>query len=131
VTTSETPEETTTTTTTAITHIAYDEELCKWAINDYQKKTGVLADKAEIDKNSKEQYNITLLDEAGNVLDTYVINPDTGIGVNSDNEEVNLPQTGNNSMMNILIALGAALLMGFGFYTVKISGVINRKKNEK
>ena len=71
---------------------------------------------------------MVLTDDSGNILDIYVINPDTGIGTDSANEEVNLPQTGNNSLMNILIFLNAVILTGFGFYTVRLSGVIRRKK---
>ncbi|MDE7121361.1 MAG: LPXTG cell wall anchor domain-containing protein [Oscillospiraceae bacterium] len=123
------------TTATNPAHIASDEDFCEWAIFDYEDKTGVIADKAEIttelNEESKEMYNITLLDESGNVLDVYVIDPDTGVGVNSANEEVNLPQTGNNSMMNVLVAIGAFLLAGLGFCAVKISGLMKRKENGK
>ena len=135
------PATTTTTTTTATTeaitieptnnHIASDEEFCDWAISDYQSKTGITAVKAEINENAEGQYEITLFDASENVLDTYVIDPNTGIGTNSANQEVNLPQTGNNLLTNLLIALGALMLMGLGFYTVKISGIIHRKENKK
>ncbi|MDE6730662.1 MAG: LPXTG cell wall anchor domain-containing protein, partial [Oscillospiraceae bacterium] len=130
----ETTEEIATTATTPA-HVASDDDLCEWAIFDYEDKTGVIADKAEItteiNAESKEMYNITLLDESGNVLDVYVIDPDTGVGVNSANEEVNLPQTGNNSMTNVLVAIGAFLLAGLGFCAVKISGLLKRKENGK
>ena len=135
------PETAMTTTTTAITeavttettnnHIASDEEFCDWAISDYQSKTGITAVKAEINENAEGQYEIALFDASENVLDTYVIDPNTGVGTNSANQEVNLPQTGNNLLTNLLIAFGALILMGLGFYTVKISGVIRHKKNEK
>ncbi|MDE5753359.1 MAG: LPXTG cell wall anchor domain-containing protein [Oscillospiraceae bacterium] len=141
-TTTETTAETTTTTETTVettttnaTHVASDKDLCDWAIHDYEEKTGVVVNKAEItttiNEDAKEQYDITLSDDTGNVLDVYTIDPNTGVGVNSANEEVNLPQTGNNSMTNILVALGAFLLAGIGFCTVKFSGVMNRKKNEE
>lgn len=112
-------------------HVASDEELCKWAINDYQKTTGIIAAKAEININSEELYEITLSDDSGNVLDTYVIDPDTGTGANSTGEEINLPQTGNNSMKNILIALSAIALIGLGLYAIKKSGMIRREGYEK
>lgn len=142
ITTTTQPATTTTTTTTQTepttatieptnNHIASDEEFCDWAISDYQSKTGITAVKAEINENTEGLYEITLFDASENVLDTYVIDPDTGIGTNSANEEVNLPQTGNNLLTNLLITLGALMLMGLGFYTVKLSGVIHRKENEK
>lgn len=75
-------------------------------------------------------YVIALLDESGDLLDTYVIDPTTGIGTDSANEDVDLPQTGNNSLNNVLIVLGAIMLIGMGLYTTKSSNVIRRKENE-
>lgn len=120
-----------TATETAVSHIASDEEIRNWAIEDYKDRTGVTAAKAEINENSEGQYEITLTDEAGNVLDTYVIDPVTGIGTNSANEEVNLPQTGNNSPATILIVIGGVIITVIGFCVVRSSGVIRRKKDEK
>ena len=34
---------------------------------------------------------MVLTDDSGNILDIYVINPETAIGTDSANEEVNLP----------------------------------------
>ena len=119
----------TTAATTSVTNIA-DEDLCSWAINDYQKKTGVTPANAEITARSEETCEITLTDENGNVLDIYTIDPKTGTGTDSSNVEVNLPQTGNNSMTNWLLCVGAALFMAFGFGAVKASGVLKRKEDE-
>ena len=135
------PETSATTTTTQATtepvatteaptsHVASNEEFCEWAINDYQDKTGVTPANAEITEISDTQYEITLTDNSGAVLDKYSINPNTGVGTNSNNEEINLPQTGNNSMRNLCIAIGAFVFAGIGFYAVKTSGVIRRKEN--
>lgn len=131
-TTTEKPVTTVATTTTANNgHVASDDEFCQWAINDYKNTTDVTAANAELVENVDGMYEITLSDEEGNVLDTYTINPDTGVGTNSANEEVNLPQTGNNSMKNILLAVFSLILIGFGFCVVKISGVIRRDEYEK
>ncbi|MDE5565239.1 MAG: hypothetical protein K2I93_08780, partial [Oscillospiraceae bacterium] len=87
-----TPPTTTTVTTETITieptnnHIASDEEFCDWAISDYQSKTGITAVKAEINENAEGQYEITLFDASENVLDTYVIDPNTGICTYSANQ---------------------------------------------
>ena len=119
----------TTATTTSVTNIA-DEDLCSWALNDYLKKTGVIAVNAEITARSENAYEITLTDLNGNVLDIYTVDPKTGTGTDSFNAEVNLPQTGNNSMTNWLLCVGAAMFMAFGFGAVKASGVLKRKEDE-
>uniref|UniRef100_UPI00266FE487 LPXTG cell wall anchor domain-containing protein n=1 Tax=uncultured Ruminococcus sp. TaxID=165186 RepID=UPI00266FE487 len=127
---SETAETTLTTTsdTTSVTNIA-DEDLCSWAISDYQKKAGITPANAEITARSENTCKITLTDENGNVLDIYTVDPKTGTGTDSSNTEVNLPQTGNNSMTNWFLCVGAVLFMGFGFGAVKASGVLKRKED--
>ena len=113
-------------------HIASDDEFAQWAIKDYRDKTGVTAASAEVTAISDEEYAIVLKDADGNILDTYTINPETGIGTDSSNATVNLPQTGNNSTRNLLTAIGAVLMIAFGAVAVKFSGVLNRRKrNEK
>ena len=42
-----------------------------------------------------------------------------------------LPQTGNNTMRNLLAALGACGLIGTGMATVHASGIIQRKKDDE
>ncbi|MCM1227856.1 MAG: hypothetical protein NC320_10635 [Clostridium sp.] len=116
---------------TAVKHIASDKELCDWAIKDLRSKTGITADNAEIKVISDDEYEITLLDDSGNVLDTYTIDPNTGIGTNSNNEAVNLPQTGNNSKTKILVITVALILIAAGVCIIKISGIIPHKKDEK
>ena len=59
-----------TTEETTVTHIASDEDLCDWAIVDYEDKTGITAAEAEI----------TLTDQDDEVLDVYIIDPNTGKG---------------------------------------------------
>lgn len=113
-------------------NIASDDELSQWAIKDYQDKAGVTAASAEVTAISDAEYAIVLKDVDGNILDTYTINPETGIGTDSSNATVNLPQTGNNSTRNLLTAIGAVLMIAFGAVAVKFSGVLNRRKrNEK
>ena len=84
------------------------------------------------DLNQKSRAAIirVFADENGNVLDVYIVDPKTGTGTDSSNVEVNLPQTGNNSMTNWLLCVGAALFMAFGFGAVKASGVLKRKEDE-
>lgn len=94
-------------------------------------KTAIKVAKAEITKKTDINYEITLYDKSGNILDTYIVDPKTGIGYDSSGNSVNLPQTGNNSINKIMIILGSFLLIGFGFIAIKTSGVIKRKEHEK
>ena len=119
------------TSTTAPKKIASDEELCNWAVKDYKKKNISENVNAEITSSSDTEYKITLTDDNGNVLDVYTIDPTNGKGKNSANENVNLPQTGNNSMSNLLALLGSMFLIGMGFVSVKLSGIFRRKKDEQ
>ena len=116
-----------------MTHIASDEELCNWSINDYNDKhenDNNNAVSAEIVEEPNNHYEIILKDDSDNVLDVYDIDFETGIGEDSNGNEVNLPQTGNNSLTNIMIALGAIMMTGFGFASVRSSGIFRRKENE-
>ena len=112
-------------------NIASDEEICQWAVKDYQKSTGTKPTKAEITDKSKGKYTITLTDDSGNVLDTYVIDPKTGVGTNAANEEVNLPQTGNNSLSSIALVLAAFVMTGIGMAAVVGSGVLKKKEENE
>ncbi|MDE5769925.1 MAG: LPXTG cell wall anchor domain-containing protein, partial [Oscillospiraceae bacterium] len=114
-------------TATTVTNIVSDEELCNWAINDYKfknKPKGIV--NAVINKTATGQYEMTLTDDSENVLDIYVIDPVTGIGTDSNDEEVNLPQTGNNSLKDLLTVFGGFMAIGFGFFALKKS----RRKEE-
>ena len=110
-------------------YIASDEELCNWAKHDYESKTGATGTNASLRVNDDGTYEITITDKDGKVLDTYIIDPRTGIGVNAANAEVNLPQTGNNSTAGLLAVMGALAMIGFGFCSVKRSGIVRRKEN--
>ena len=119
-------ETTTSTTTTApstettpstATHIASDEELCDWAVKDYEKKTGVTPENAEIEYTADGNAVITLTDAEGNVLDVYNIDPFTGVGSESDGGEVNLPQTGYSVVYNYIMFAAAAMVL-FGIYAM-------------
>lgn len=115
----------TTTTETEITVSFY--ELSNWAENDYYKKTGVEPYRSEYTENSNGTLTITLYDEQGNVLDIYTVHPKTGIGFNSDGDNVDLPQTGNNSALPLLIVIWSLLMVLIGAYIISTSGVLHRK----
>lgn len=117
--------------TTTDTHIASDEELCEWAENDYQNKNGLTFTNSFVKETETGKYQITITDKSGKVLDTYTIDPETGKGVNSEGEEVDLPQTGNNSLRKLLIILSSLTLIGMGIVAIYASGIIRRKKDEE
>lgn len=109
--------------------IASDEELCNWAAKDYRDKTGTNASAFILDK-ADGTLTIAIKDESGNTVDTYTIDAASGIGTDSGNAEVNLPQTGNNSSANLLAAAAALLLTAAGAGAVYASGIL-RKRKEK
>lgn len=127
-----------TTSTTTTTSEKTEEEksnasISQWVecvSNDYESKNGTAPDDAETKKNSDGTYSIILKDENGQVLDTYVIDPETGKGTNSGGETVELPQTGNNSLTNALTAFLALMMTGFGLVAIKMSGIFSRRKKE-
>ena len=108
----------------AVLHKLTDANLIQWSKNDYKEKTGVDAN-AAITGWSDEEYDVTLTDDDDNVLDTYTVNPDTGIGTNEAGDVVNLPQTGTSGVHKAIAGL-AALLTLTGVALVKMSG----KKDE-
>ena len=118
--------------TTTAANIASDAELVKWAVTDYQDRTAIRVDDVELNITPDGQREIILKDNAGNVLDTYTVDPVTGDATNSADEVISLPQTGNNSVRNILIVLGAFALIGFGIAAAMLSGILRRRvKNEE
>lgn len=119
------------TTTEEATISASPYEMSNWAENDYFKKTGVEPYASTYTENDDGTLTITLLDEDGNALDKYTVHSKTGIGFDSSGEEVNLPQTGNNSMKNWLIIFGALMLIGLGAVSLKTSRVSFRRKDEQ
>ena len=124
-TTSITTDDSTTTTEAEITVSFY--ELSNWAENDYYQKTGIEPYRSEYIENSNGTLTITLYDEQGNSLDIYTVHPKTGIGFNNNGDTVDLPQTGNNSLLPLLIVIWSLLMVLIGAYIISTSGVLHRK----
>jgi len=101
------------------------------AFNDYEQKTGVFAANVESVLNADGTLSIILIDENGEILDTYVIDPITANGTDKSGNEVNLPQTGNNSFSGIDAAVSALILILLGAFAVVKSHVIRKKDNEQ
>lgn len=121
----------TTTTVTTDKYFASEDELCKMAIEDYKQKSEITPDKAEATTNADGTLSIVLTDKDGKVLDTYVIDPVTGIGTSNNGSEVNLPQTGNNSVKTVTAASAALALTLLGSFAVVKSGVLRKKKDDQ
>ena len=101
------------------------------ASKDYESKNGKAPANTAAKENANGTVTIEITDAAGKVLDTYTVNPDTGIGKDSKGGEVNLPQTGNNSLGTAAALAAALLLLGAGSAAVAGSGVLRRKDEEK
>lgn len=109
-----------TTTVTQVLH-ALPYELANWAENDYFQKTGIAPYTSKYQEYEDGTLVINLLDDEKNVLETYTIHPKTGIGFDSKGQEVNLPQTGNNSLNNRIIVISSILLISIGTLLVFLS----------
>jgi LPXTG-motif cell wall-anchored protein len=68
---------------------------------------------------------------AGKVLDKYTVDPKTGKGTDSEGKAVDLPQTGNNSVTNLLILLGAVMFMVTGAFAVRASERFRRREDKQ
>ena len=108
-----------------------DAELCEWAVNDYCSKHHIEKVIASITSVSDGEYQITITDKNGNILDVYTIDPDTGKGKDKKNKPVDLPQTGNNSMTNLLLVFAAFMLIGIGIIALRSSGFVRRRNEEQ
>ncbi|WP_028516390.1 leucine-rich repeat protein [Ruminococcus flavefaciens] len=107
---------------------ATSEKLKQRSLKDYSSKTGITADSAEC-KVVDNKCVVELKDKDGNVIEVYTIDPETGIGTDSNGKVVNLPQTGNNSMINWLWVITAIALICNGLFFVRRSGAISRKRS--
>ena len=134
-TTPTTTEETTSTTqitTTADTtkYFASVDELENMAVKDYEKKTGTTPANKNSVTNEDGTVSIQLSDAEGNVLDVYVIDPVSGTGENGKGEEINLPQTGNNSKASLTIVFVAFMAIFAGTFAIVKSGIVRKRKED-
>ena len=123
--------ETAATTTAEQQYFAPLSKMGDYAKADYKAKTGKDAADTVTKDNRDGTYSIILSDDKGNVLETYTIDPATGKGKNSRGEDVDLPQTGNNSMKNVVSTVVAVTFMTVGAAAVYVSGVGRKKKDDE
>jgi hypothetical protein len=128
--TAATSETTVTTTTAPQKYFAPFEDFGKMAVKDYQTKHSDASVSAIAKKNADGTVSIDILDASGNAVDTFTVNPETGIGKDSKGGEVNLPQTGVTSSKTAAAAAAALVLVIAGSAAVAGSGVLRRKDEE-
>jgi len=97
-----------------------------------EDRTDILPMTSEVQDSEDSKVAIVAEDAEGNEQDSYTEASAAATGeITSDENAVNLPQTGNNSLKNLLIAVGAFMLTCFGFVAVMKSGVIRRRRDEQ
>ncbi len=97
-------------------------EIYDMAVNDYKRKTGIETQCSGYgydEENSK--LDLFLTDENYEEVVTYTIDPRTGKGKTSSEVAVDLPQTGINSLRNLLTIIGSFMMIVLGAVTVKLS----------
>lgn len=94
----------------------------------YLSKNNVSGTDITIKHSNDGNREITIYDSTGKALEKYTVDPKTGKGVNSANEAVDLPQTGDNSLTHIIIMTIAMAMLGLGILCLKSSLKIRRKE---
>ena len=90
-----------------------------------RKNTSVTPEAVKTDENT---VTVTLKDADGNIVDTYVLDAKTGVGKNTKDTEVNLPQTGVTSW-NTAFTAGSAFALTVTGLWLTLKAV--RKKDEE
>ena len=110
--------------------IAPDETLLRWAEKDYAGKKGAEVT-ASVAEKKDGRLTIDLTGADGSRADSYTIDTVSGKGTDSAEETVDLPQTGNNSLRDMLLAAAAFLMMTVGGIALKLSGAGRRRNNDE
>ena len=99
------------------------------AAYDYERRTGVPVSISATGFDDGKNINIHLYDNnKDEEVGVYTIDQFSGKGTNEKGEKVDLPQTGNNSLKNMLTALGAVMSVILGAFMIKKSGASKRRK---
>ena len=102
-------------------------ELEEMAKKDYEKRTHKENICASGYIEADGLATIYLFDrETRETYDIYSIDPLNGLGTDQQSNAVNLPQTGNNNLLYLLLICSAIGMTGAGLFTVSRSGVLRR-----
>ena len=85
---------------------------------------------AKIGRRDQDKLIITLSDDSGEIVDFYFVDAATGSGEDANGKEINLPQTGNNAVSNLLLVVAALMMIAAGAVTLSTSGIIRRRKDQ-
>lgn len=104
-------------------------QLAKMVNEDYRRKTGDPAETSAAGIDVNGVANVVIVNPMiGKEVGDYSIDPLTGIGTDHEGAAANLPQTGNNSLLHLLLVCFAVGMIGCGGVAVFRSGMIRRKE---
>ncbi len=107
-----------------------NERLCEMSVRDYAVRHNVQAASAEaVSQNEDGTVNITLKDENNKEIVTYAVDPDTAKGTDSNDEQVNLPETGHSDPAAAAAAAAAVGLIFLGVFMMRFAPV--RRRDEE
>ena len=125
------PEDTQETPENAVS-VSDDEIAVDMSGTESEDRTGILPMASEVQDSEDGKVAIVTEDAEGNEPDSYTeTSAAATVEIPSGENAVNLPQTGNNSLKNLLLAVGAFMLTCLGFVAVMKSGVIRRRRDEQ
>ena len=104
--------------------------LCAMALDDYEQKNGSRPANASAFVDANGMVNVQLSNERDYPMATYIVDPVTAKGTDTNGNTVDLPQTGNTSTTAAAVAGSALLLTVGGLFTMLKSGMLRKKDEE-
>ena len=104
--------------------------LCAMALDDYEQKNGSRPANASAFVDANGMVNVQLSSERDYPMATYIVDPVTAKGTDTNGNTVDLPQTGNTSTTAAAVAGSALLLTVGGLFTMLKSGMLRKKDEE-
>ena len=99
------------------------------ALDDYEQKNGSRPANASAFVDANGMVNVQLSSERDYPMATYIVDPVTAKGTDTNGNTVDLPQTGNTSTA-AAVAGSALLLTVGGLFTMLKSGMLRKKDEE-
>ena len=100
------------------------------ALDDYEQKNGSRPANASAFVDANGMVNVQLSNERDYPMATYIVDPVTAKGTDTNGNTVDLPQTGNTSTTAAAVAGSALLLTVGGLFTMLKSGMLRKKDEE-